>query len=97
MEVDAARLKEVAWYGKSADVGTQVVGRLAANAYGLYDMLGNVWAWCLDKYDSRFYKDGAEDPVNINRNASSCVVRGGSSLAPSGRHLNRKRNERTIP
>ena len=35
--------------------GTSAVGQYAANGYGLYDMAGNVWEWCLDKYDPNFY------------------------------------------
>ena len=34
---------------------TTPVGNYPANAYGLYDMVGNAWEWCLDRYETDFY------------------------------------------
>ena len=35
---------------------TTAVGNYPANAYGLYDMAGNAWEWCLDLYETDFYE-----------------------------------------
>jgi formylglycine-generating enzyme required for sulfatase activity len=45
-------LDAVAWYSNNSGGTTHPVGLKQANAFGLYDMLGNVWEWTFDDYDA---------------------------------------------
>jgi formylglycine-generating enzyme required for sulfatase activity len=57
---------------------TTRVGEYGANAFGLYDMHGNVLEWCRDWYDGQFYTSSAmADPENA-KEATYRVLRGGS-------------------
>ena len=55
---------------------TSPVGSYPANAWGLYDMHGNVWEWCADRYGD-YPKGPITDPLG-SEGGSVCVIRGGS-------------------
>ncbi|MFD0856559.1 formylglycine-generating enzyme family protein [Actinomadura adrarensis] len=49
------QLDEIAWYRDNSAGRIHAVGGKQPNAWGLYDMLGNVWDWCWDLYDADVY------------------------------------------
>ncbi len=87
----SSKLGEYAWYGGNIGNGNcqnekyvHEVGRKSPNAWGLYDMHGNVWEWCQNKYYGGYQHDGRwyeNSPLTVQwdpTSGSDRVLRGGS-------------------
>ena len=72
----AGDLGEMGWYDENSGDETHPVGQKKPNAWGLYDMHGNVWEWCQDWYDS-YSTSPTSDPCNEDSGFGR-VPRGGS-------------------
>lgn len=79
---DASKLGEYAWYKDNSDNKTHQVGQKKPNAWGLFDMYGNVSEWTYDQYVADFYGKSqgqtAENPVASPDKLYPNTVRGGS-------------------
>ncbi|MGH9840269.1 MAG: SUMF1/EgtB/PvdO family nonheme iron enzyme [Blastocatellia bacterium] len=78
---DEKLLGEYAWYYENADGKTHPVGQKKPNVWGLFDMHGNVWEWCADKYSDEYYaeceRQGVVFDPQISATGSYRVSRGG--------------------
>jgi sulfatase modifying factor 1 len=80
-DTTSKKRNEITWPEHNCDDGfakTAPVGSFKPNNFNLYDMMGNVWEWCADRFDKKYYE---ESPRNNPLNSSTgpgFVMRGGA-------------------
>jgi formylglycine-generating enzyme required for sulfatase activity len=79
---DDAAAVNYAWYSANASGHTHPVGSKSANAFGLYDMVGDVWQWTEDCYADDYANAPGDGSAHITDNSCLRVDRGGSWFYP---------------
>jgi formylglycine-generating enzyme required for sulfatase activity len=75
---DAGKLGDYAWFNENSEIATHEVGLKKPNAWGLYDMAGNVAEWCEDGYYASYIGALADGSANLTGKEEFRVRRGGS-------------------
>jgi formylglycine-generating enzyme required for sulfatase activity/serine/threonine protein kinase len=67
----------------ASEGSTRPAGSFSPNAFGIYDMHGNVWEWCSDSYSRDFYQTSPLIDPRSTRGEAERVMRGGSCADPA--------------
>ena len=73
----ANNITEVSWHDGNSNNKTNDVAGKKANELGLYDMSGNAFEWCMDKYGVDYYANSPKDNPKGAANGDRRIVRGG--------------------
>ena len=88
-------LEELAWYDENSDEEAQPVAELEPNAWGLYDMSGNLREWLLDCWNPSYQEASATGEARLDGECNDRAIRGGSWTIDEERMRasNRNRND----
>jgi formylglycine-generating enzyme required for sulfatase activity len=80
---DVKEIDKYCWYKVNAPGNDPPVGVKAPNPWGLYDMHGYIWEWCLDAWAPSYEKTPADGSAHTEKLATDHVLRGGGYSDPA--------------
>lgn len=92
---EASKLGQFGWSKDNSGGAPHPVGQKQPNAFGLYDMHGNISEWCQDFYDKGYYANAPAENPRGPASANTCVLRGGSWNSPADSCRAATRNSET--
>jgi formylglycine-generating enzyme required for sulfatase activity len=87
-----SELAQHGWFNENCPRSPQPVGRKRPNAWGFYDMYGNVWEWCNDFYKDDYYRQSPPGDPRGPQTGQTRVLRGGSWNSPAQKCRSAYRN-----
>jgi formylglycine-generating enzyme required for sulfatase activity len=78
----AGDLEQMGWYRFNSGHRTHKVAQKKPNAWGLYDMHGNVWEWCMDMWHKNYEGAPTDGSAWTEANTFEPIMRGGSFVNP---------------